>query len=216
MQQYRFEFTTSGSNIVFLSGADQIQLDSLFIQNLPWNTFGLKNVGYLYAISQGAKVIWDFDDDNLLKFWMKRSAPDDVMDIDSFVDYQDLPVVQPLINQTVFNPYPILGSPDPNCWPRGFPLDQIQPLAPPNVSMEKVENVRFGILQSLADFQPDLDAIFRLTQKSPFQFRRPDIMQLHGKSFKRSMPSWFGSSKKCRISLLLQSFRLNVFVVDNL
>jgi hypothetical protein len=30
----------------------------------------------------------------------------------------------------------------------------------------------FGVLQSLADMQPDVDAIYRMTQKTPFLFRR--------------------------------------------
>ena len=186
LQEYRFDYTRNSHNIVFLSSADQMALDSPFVQNLPWNTFGRKNVGYLYAISQGAKVIWDFDDDNLLKFWLKRAAPDDVLEIDSFIHYQDLPMVQPQSEQkqSVFNPYPVLGSSNSNCWPRGFPLDSIQKQKPQNqmVKVPKDEKtvVRFGVLQSLADFQPDVDAIFRLTQKTPFHFKRPDILKLHG------------------------------------
>jgi len=39
-----------------------------FVGYLPRNTFGMNNVGYLFAISMGAKVTFDFDDDNLLKF----------------------------------------------------------------------------------------------------------------------------------------------------
>ena len=33
--------------------------------------------------------------------------------------------------------------------------------------------VDFAVLQSVADYQPDVDAIFRLTRKTPFSFRRP-------------------------------------------
>ena len=55
-----------------------------FVDHLPWKTFGRKNVGYLYAISMGAKIIFDFDDDNLLKFWLKDASPDPVLDIDNF------------------------------------------------------------------------------------------------------------------------------------
>ena len=75
-----------GSNVIFLSSQDQKLLDNHFIQHLPWNTFGRKNVGYLFAIANGAKVIWDFDDDNMLKFWLKRASPDDVLEIDSYVE----------------------------------------------------------------------------------------------------------------------------------
>ncbi len=55
-----------------------------FVEGLPWNSFGRKNIGYLFAIAKGARVIWDFDDDNLLKFWMKGASPDASLEIDSF------------------------------------------------------------------------------------------------------------------------------------
>ena len=60
-----------------------MQID--FVDNLPWNSFGRKNVGYLFAISQGAKIIFDFDDDNIIKFWMKvkllyKTKENDTMD----------------------------------------------------------------------------------------------------------------------------------------
>ena len=69
---------------MFLSEQDQRDIGMPFVNNLSWNTFGRKNVGYLYAISQGAQVIFDFDDDNLLKFWLKDASPDPVLDLDNF------------------------------------------------------------------------------------------------------------------------------------
>ena len=86
-KDYKFEYSTFGSNVVFLSRKDQEILDSEFVKNFPWNSFGRKNVGYLFAISQGAKVIWDFDDDNMLKFWMKRASPDDTLEIDTYINH---------------------------------------------------------------------------------------------------------------------------------
>ena len=72
------------TRIVFLSYEDQLKMSSDFINRLRWHSFGRKNVGYLYAIARGAKVIFDFDDDNILKFWIKGASPDPVLDIDSF------------------------------------------------------------------------------------------------------------------------------------
>ena len=96
---------------------------------MPWFSFGRKNVGYLYAIANGAKVIWDFDDDNLLKFWMKGASPDYSLEIDNFIeDSQDhFEVIEPEVseNQVVYNPYYILGATQFPCWPRGFPLEKI-------------------------------------------------------------------------------------------
>ena len=53
---------------------------------MPWKSFGRKNIGYLYAIANGASAIWDFDDDNIMKFWMKDAAPDPMLEIDNFID----------------------------------------------------------------------------------------------------------------------------------
>jgi len=75
------------NRIIFLSDEDQIQMSSKFVANLPWHSFARKNVGYLYAIAQGAKIIYDFDDDNILKFFIKDASPDPVLDIDNFYEY---------------------------------------------------------------------------------------------------------------------------------
>ena len=47
------------TRLVFLSYEDQVKMPSSFVKQLPWNSFGRKNVGYLYAITQGANVIFD-------------------------------------------------------------------------------------------------------------------------------------------------------------
>ena len=80
-----------------------------------------------------------------------------------------------------FNPYPILGAPTSNTWPRGLPLAEI--LEPDNwkVSLQESSNYlvsNFGVLQSLADIQPDVDAIYRMTHETPFLFKRPEPCKL--------------------------------------
>ncbi len=75
----------------------------------------------------------------------------------------------------VVNPYPFLGAPQNPCWPRGFPITSIQNDAntPKQLVKHNVSStVNFAVLQSLADFQPDVDAIFRLTHKTPFIFQK--------------------------------------------
>jgi hypothetical protein len=69
-----------------LSSEDQKNFGNEFVDSLPWYSFGRKNVGYIYAIAHGAKVIWDFDDDNFLKFWLDGASPDKNLDINSFTD----------------------------------------------------------------------------------------------------------------------------------
>ena len=78
--------TTADLKIYYLSVEDQQRIEMPFAKMLPWNSFGRKNLGYLYAIAHGAQVIFDFDDDNLLKFWVREASPDPFLDIDYIAD----------------------------------------------------------------------------------------------------------------------------------
>ena len=71
-----------GDNLIFLSVEAQISIGLPFIDSLPWNSFSRKNVGYLYAIANGAKIIWDFDDGNILKFFINDASPDPMLDLE--------------------------------------------------------------------------------------------------------------------------------------
>lgn len=53
-------------------------------------------------------------------------------------------------------------------WPRGFPLDHI--LKPCNYSLVPGNASQIAVLQSLADHDPDVDGIFRLTRGVPWDF----------------------------------------------
>lgn len=42
-----------------------------------------------------------------------------------------------------------------------------------NDSFSNTQNSNFAVLQSLADIQPDVDAVYRLIRGTPFSFKRP-------------------------------------------
>ena len=159
-------FHLNASHAVFLGVDDQKQLSSKYsalLELLPWRHFGRKNIGYLYAVMNGADVIWDFDDDNVLKNDQELAVPTDnifQVQLDSGCD--------------VFNPYPAMGDPSgvdgriPPTWPRGLPLDTIGHAC--NYTMSPSTMQRVAVVQSLADNDPDVDAIFRLTRGVPFKF----------------------------------------------
>ncbi|XP_052223025.1 uncharacterized protein LOC127838925 [Dreissena polymorpha] len=200
---YVLASTTTFRNIIFLSDSDQNKINSKFVESLPWRSFGRKNVGYLYAIAHGAQVIWDFDDDNMLKFWIEGASPSDRLWIENFSDlkldkFYSIPlslVTAGLRSAStgsaqLFNPYPILGAPSNICWPRGFPLTLIRKSSDQghfkvNLVEENIEKKvnDIGVLQSLADHEPDVDALYRLIQGTPFTFKRPakgsDTKRIH-------------------------------------
>ena len=135
-----------------------------FCQGIPWNHFGRKNIGYLYAIAHGATQIWDFDDDNMLLAAAPPQISDDIV----------MKEVHGEKDCHIFNPYPVMGGPTGKeypSWPRGLPLDVIS--IPCDVTVEEVHNplhVNVGVVQSLANNEPDVDAIYRLTRGTPFDF----------------------------------------------
>ena len=93
-----------------------------------------------------------------------------------FYNFSGIDVTEPELDQStyVYNPYPTLGAPESPCWPRGFPMEKVlESFSTTDGKLSSVESpTKFGILQSLADIQPDVDAIFRLTHKTPFIFNK--------------------------------------------
>lgn len=117
------------------------------------NTYARKNLGYLYAIKNGANIIWETDDDTF--------PLGDLTD-----PLSSLNIVRHMTNRNeVWNPYTYF-LPGHKIWPRGFPLEKI------NASFESeklplVSNFSdVDILQTLVNNEPDVDAIYRLTVNS--------------------------------------------------
>jgi hypothetical protein len=134
----------SNKRITFLSVEDQQKLDYGIIGKLPYNHYTRKNIGYLYAISQGAELIYDTDDDNFPYPDWKFSAFSCQSRIESPSKYS--------------NVYRYFSK--ENIWPRGFPLDLIAGSGELNVVDTEIAEI--GIWQGLADKDPDVDAIYRL------------------------------------------------------
>jgi hypothetical protein len=158
------------NRLVFLDRGAQEALakDCTFIGQLPWNHFGRKNVGFLYAIARGAKTIWDFDDDNVL---LPNAQLPDLVGGNAV-----LSVMVPANHaHAVYNPYPKMGAPSMPSWPRGQPLDTIKNDATYSAELvpQQLPAAQIGAIQSLAQNDPDMDAIYRLTQPIPFEFTAP-------------------------------------------
>ncbi|KAK3580048.1 hypothetical protein CHS0354_028619 [Potamilus streckersoni] len=151
-------------NVRFLSLEDQDYLYRALSLIIPREHFGRKNIGYLYAIQHGAEIIWDFDDDNL-----------GLIDIQSKNFKPEFHYVTSCENHLspfrCINLYPYFGINESHAWPRGFPLRRIkdQSLTPKMCNFN--DKVIIGVFQSLANVQPDVDAIYRLTRDVPFNFQ---------------------------------------------
>lgn len=179
------KFADENANVLYLPISTQQDMSNynLFFSKIPLNSFARKNVGYFYAIFLGARVLYDFDDDNLLlspengstildPFWyrdelslqrsvlLRYSSEEDEVEPEGS---QELPVWQ-----IPFNPYPHMRPSYNYSWPRGFPIDQLRanfdhvPHHVMNAGSIKYQAI--GVIQSLCNDDPDVDAIFRMTR----------------------------------------------------
>ena len=148
-----------GKTVLYLSPDDQERIFPLLSRVIPWNNMSRKNIGYMYAIKHGAEKIWDFDDDNL------NVLPENIMDTMSKYRAPCEP-----FTFHIFNPYHYFSVNESYTWPRGQPLEHIRnPATVPKVCLFTFER-RIGIIQSLANIEPDVDAVYRFTRNTPFYF----------------------------------------------
>jgi hypothetical protein len=135
-------------NVTYLSIDEQKNLGFKLNRHLPYNHYCRKMLGYLYALSKKADVIIDTDDDNIPRLgWgfpeftgSYPSIPENL----GFVNIYEL-----YTNQKI--------------WPRGYPLRHINKTK--SIQSDEIFNqeVKVGIWQGLANGDPDVDAIYRLT-----------------------------------------------------
>jgi hypothetical protein len=120
----------------------------------PTGHYARKNVGYLAAMRAGADIIVETDDDNAPEagFWAPRTAT-----------AQGRLVTRP----GWCNVYRYFT--DHAVWPRGLPIEQIKQGVQP-ASELAAASLYSPIQQGLANGDPDVDAIYRLTSPLPIVF----------------------------------------------
>merc|ERR550534_1850681 len=133
------------NNVIYLDAEIQRGMHYKVLEHIPWRHFGRKNLGYLYAIEHGAKVIYDTDDDN----WLKELVIP--------ILEGSAPAKQPVRTGTgplLVNPFAEFKPTCGDIWPRGFPLDSL--LAHARTSQE-MKNVTLEFPPSVTQFLADKD-----------------------------------------------------------
>ena len=170
------DFNLAGCD--FWSMERQASLPFKLARILPERHYARKNLGYLVAISQGADVIVETDDDNLPRegFWAERELfrPGSLLEDAGWV-----------------NVYRYFGA--GFIWPRGFPLERVREEPQPLANFP-VGEACCPIQQGLADENPDIDAVYRLTSRLPFSFETDSRVILGRNSwcpFNSQNTTWF-------------------------
>ncbi len=146
-------------NTLYLSVNNQCTDSFKLSKILPYNHYCRKMLGYLYAMKEGADYIIDTDDDNIPKNnWAFPEFDGVFMKTKSNIGF---------IN--IYNYYT-----SQNIWPRGLPLRLIKEKG--NFDDVSYSQIAIGVWQGLADGDPDVDAIYRLTSNEPCFFdEKPPI-----------------------------------------
>lgn len=137
-------------NIIYLHPNDN-NLSNLS-KLLPYNHYSRKNIGYLYAIKNGFNYIYDTDDDNY---------PNENF-LNFNVEYETIQKKNNFYCPNILSLYTNI-----HIWPRGYPLEYINnkhDIITHKSSEIDISNI--GIYQSLSNGEPDVDAIFRLTNQN--------------------------------------------------
>lgn len=160
-------------NVIYLSIEDQIKMFPEFSELLPENTYLRKMLGYIYAFRNGAEAIFESDDDNI-------PYPGAVDKIEADISGQRCAGPTLSSSKGWVNIYSEFGPSD--CWPRGYPLHHIMN-STEDIVQSNTEDLPWGVMQYLADEDPDVDAIYRMTHTDPIFFARNRVFKLGKKTY---------------------------------
>lgn len=152
----------SCEGVDYISVEQQARLAFEMAASLPYNHYCRKMIGYLRAIQSGATVIVDTDDDNIpKKNWCFPALEGEYDEVEGEMGF--------------VNVYRLYS--DQQIWPRGFPLHLIRSTVDPRKNISRSYS-RIGVWQGLADGDPDVDAVYRLTSDTPcfFDSRNPVVL----------------------------------------
>ena len=127
---------------------------------LPLNSYSRKNLGYLIAMKSNAKIIIETDDDNYPKN-------------NFFKNLEEKKNINEVSGDKWINVLKIFNKGNKTIWPRGYPLKLINK----NTKFKIKKKIVFSpIQQRMCDGNPDVDAIYRLTNKAQnYSFKNNNI-----------------------------------------
>jgi len=134
----------------FYSLKDQMELPFAIARHLPLDSYSRKMLGYLLAAAQGYEWIRETDDDNTPYESFFES-------VDSMSEARLAVPIDDWIN--IYSYFT-----ERHIWPRGFPLSLVQDERQRTLPTTESVGIKGTVLlQAVADGDPDVDAVYRLT-----------------------------------------------------
>jgi len=137
---------------IYLDPETQMKLGFTHAAAMPWNCYGRKNVAYLFALKEGAEMIFITDDDNVPQpDWSQHVR----------LGRQKVQVVTS--SNGWYNPYDGADTQDAGpITPRGYPWELVGDR--PQYSFSEAE-ANIGVIAGLHLGDPDVDAATRIVRK---------------------------------------------------
>tara|TARA_R100000808_G_scaffold24932_1_gene59557 strand:+ start:35405 stop:36370 length:966 start_codon:yes stop_codon:yes gene_type:complete len=140
------------NDLTFLGLEEQEEVSSKLSKLIPNNHYCRKNLGYLYAIQNGYKIIAETDDDNIpYKSWG---------------NYEKYSTSKVLVSPE--RPNTLKEFTSKKIWPRGYDLSLVNKR---QRHVYEENDAPVHVWQGLADIEPDVDAIYRLTRNNKVKFK---------------------------------------------
>lgn len=133
----------------FFNIIDQKKFNFNIYNKLPFNSYSRKNLGYLIAMKAKSKIILETDDDNYPKN-------------NFFNNLKIKKKLKVISGPKWINILERFSKKQKQIWPRGFPLNLINDQVKFKI---KKKEILSPIQQRMCDGNPDVDAIYRLTNK---------------------------------------------------
>jgi len=157
----------SYNHVEYLSINTQKELFPKMFNLIPFNSYKRKIFGYLYAASKGADYIFETDDDNI-----PYNNAEAILD----QDIKQIKKINKVYSTTNgwLNIYNYFNG--KKIWPRGYPLELINSAEKTLIKNKIINNC--GVIQYLANIDPDVDSIYRLTGGSTQTFKKNTVIAL--------------------------------------
>ena len=155
-KKYEKEWKTlnNETNLIYLSFKKQNKLKYKIIKYLNYNSYYRKNIGYLYAIQNGTKEIYEIDENIII------SHSNDLN-----IAYNNTMICYGIRNDSkMINPYDFFN--EKSIWPRGFRIDDIGDNENNKyyVLNSSKLSIKPLIFQGLINGIPDVDSLFFQTR----------------------------------------------------
>lgn len=157
-------------NGTYIPPEQQSSLGFECIKNIPWNVIQRRNIGYLFALREGADVIATVDDDNIPYSNWGKKIPGSTMNLKAWKS--------PLIFDPLFPYQRFLTKPGMKFWHRGYPVQMLNDRERTSFHTDDIGEYHIDVVAELWDGDPDIDAVCRLAH-GPFDVKFPENESLH-------------------------------------